>query len=163
MKYIYNDGGRQAAGYTGKTGDCACRALAIAAEIPYQQAYDLINQFAAKERRGTRKRGMSSARTGVHSATMRRVMDSLGWTWTATMGIGTGCKVHLREDELPSGRLIVNVSKHFTAVIDGVINDIHDPQRLAVECEDVDKADVNGTRCVYGYWTRSLGRGGAAS
>lgn len=140
------------AGYQGKTGDCACRALAIAAEIPYQQAYDLINQFAVRERRGTRKRGMSNARTGVHSATMRRVMDSIGWTWTATMGIGTGCKVHLRENELPAGRLVVLVSRHFTTVIDGVIHDLYDPQRLAFEATDSDKADMNGSRCVYGYW-----------
>lgn len=155
MKHIYNDGGRSAAGYSGKAGDCACRALAIAAGIPYQQAYDLINQFASRERKGTRKRGMSNARTGVHSATMRRVMDSLGWKWTATMGIGTGCKVHLRDNELPAGRLVVLVSRHFTAVIDGVIHDTHDPQRLGVECADADKADINGTRCVYGYWSKA--------
>jgi hypothetical protein len=57
------------------------------------------------------------------------------------MGIGTGCKVHLRDGELPMGRLIVKVSKHVVAVIDGVINDTHDPSR-------------NGTRCVYGYYTK---------
>lgn len=55
------------------------------------------------------------------------------------MQIGSGCQVHLREDELPSGRLIVKVSKHLTAVINGVIHNSHDPSR-------------DGTRCVYGYW-----------
>jgi hypothetical protein len=55
------------------------------------------------------------------------------------MFIGQGCKVHLREGELPMGRLVVNLSKHFTAVIDGVVYDTHDPTR-------------DGTRCVYGYW-----------
>jgi hypothetical protein len=43
------------------------------------------------------------------------------------MQIGSGCTVHLRADELPSGRLVVSVSKHLTAVIDGVIHDAHDP------------------------------------
>ena len=57
------------------------------------------------------------------------------------MAIGSGCKVHLRADELPSGRLIVSVSKHLTAVIDGVIHDNHDPSR-------------DGTRCVYGYFSK---------
>lgn len=158
MKHIFNDGGRQAAGYTGKTGDCACRALAIAAEMPYQQAYELINQFASRERKGkgTRKRGMSNARTGVHSATMRRIMESIGWTWTATMGIGTGCKVHLRENELPTGRLVILVSRHFTAVIDGVIHDTHDPQRLGFDYAESDRADMKGSRCVYGYWAKQL-------
>jgi hypothetical protein len=55
------------------------------------------------------------------------------------MGIGTGCTVHLRDGELPSGRLVVSVSRHEVAVIDGVMHDTHDPSR-------------DGTRCVYGYW-----------
>ena len=37
------------------------------------------------------------------------------------MHIGSGCKVHLRDGELPSGRLVVSVSKHMVAVVDGVI------------------------------------------
>ena len=67
-------------------------------------------------------------------------MRSLGFVWTPTMGIGTGCTVHLRADELPNGRLVVAVSKHYTAVLDGVIHDIENPSR-------------DGTRCVYGYWS----------
>jgi hypothetical protein len=55
------------------------------------------------------------------------------------MSIGSGCQVHLRADELPSGRLIVSVSRHVVAVIDGIIHDNHDCSR-------------GGTRCVYGYW-----------
>jgi hypothetical protein len=66
-------------------------------------------------------------------------MENLGWTWVPTMKIGSGCKVHLKKEELPSGSLVVSVSKHLAAVIDGVIHDNHDPAR-------------NGTRCVYGYW-----------
>ena len=61
------------------------------------------------------------------------------------MKIGSGCRVHLRERELPSGRLIVSVSRHMVAVIDGVIHDTHDPSR-------------GGTRCVYGYWQPSAAR-----
>ena len=140
--WTHNDGGRAAAGYEGKTGDCVCRAIAIATELPYQTVYDLIKQFATKERRGKRKRGISSPRTGVYKQTIARVMEHLGWTWTPTMQIGSGCKVHLRADELPSGRLVVSVSKHSVAVIDGVIHDTYDCSR-------------NGTRCVYGYWRKA--------
>jgi hypothetical protein len=68
-------------------------------------------------------------------------MQSLGFKWTATMHIGSGCKVHLKSNELPKGRLICNLSKHYTAVIDGVVHDIYAPSR-------------NGTRCVYGYWSK---------
>jgi hypothetical protein len=57
------------------------------------------------------------------------------------MSIGSGCTMHVREDELPlvHDRLIVRVTKHLFAVIDGVIHDTSDPSR-------------GGTRCVYGYY-----------
>lgn len=136
--WIYDDGGRSAAGYKGEAGDCVTRAIAIAAEIPYQEVYDLINEFAARERpRGGKRR--SSARTGVFRPTCRAVIAHLGWEWTPTMAIGSGCTTHLRSDELPAGRLIASVSKHLCAVVDGVVHDISDPRR-------------GGTRCVYGYY-----------
>ena len=141
MNYIYDDGGRSKAGYKGKTGDCVCRSIAIATGMPYREIYDLINETAKMERTGPRKRKKSNARTGVYKYTLHKVMEKLGWEWTPTMNIGTGCQVHLIEDELPEGRLVVSLSKHTTAVIDGVIHDTHDPSR-------------NGTRCVYGYFSR---------
>jgi len=45
------------------------------------------------------------------------------------MRIGSGCKVHLRADELPPGRLIVKVSRHLVAVIDSAIHDTYDCSR----------------------------------
>ena len=137
--FQFDDGGRLVAGYQGKAGDCVVRAIAIATERSYQQVYDLVNSAAMHERTGKRKRGKSNARTGVYKTSIKRVMKSLGWAWTPTMQIGSGCTVHLRGDELPAGRLVVSVSKHLTAVIDGVIHDTHDCSR-------------RGTRCVYGYW-----------
>jgi hypothetical protein len=139
MSFQFDDGGRTAAGYKGRTGDCVVRAAAIATGLPYQKIYDSVNQLAQRERTGKRKRGISNARTGVYKGTTRKLLESLGWEWTPTMEIGSGCQVHLRADELPPGRLIVSVSGHLTAVIDGVIHDTHDPSR-------------RGNRCVYGYW-----------
>ena len=55
------------------------------------------------------------------------------------MHVGGGCKIHLRADELPRGRLVCKVSRHMVAVIDGVLHDTHDCSR-------------GGTRCVYGYY-----------
>ena len=65
----------------------------------------------------------------VLDATIRRVLEELGWQWTPTMAIGSGCTVHLRDGELPRGRLIVAVSKHMVAVVDGVIHDTSDCSR----------------------------------
>jgi hypothetical protein len=95
-------------------------------------------------------------------------MRSLGFVWTPTMGIGTGCTVHLRDGELPPGRLVVAVSKHYTAVIDGIIYDTHNPSERATTIYppgylgNIPKGarllDDKGTyayspdRCVYGYW-----------
>jgi hypothetical protein len=139
MEHIYDDGGRAQAGYKGEADDCATRAVAIAAQMPYQQVYDDLNEVAKTERRGTRQKGRSNARTGVYVATLKRYMSELGWQWVPTMQIGSGCTVHLRSEELPAGRIVARVSKHYCAVIDGVVYDTHDPTR-------------EGTRCVYGYW-----------
>jgi hypothetical protein len=152
MQWVYDDGGRVAAGYKGKAGDCVTRSIAIATGLPYQQVYDAINQEAKRERTGKRKRGKSSARMGVHKPTYRRYLESLGWKFTPTMGIGTGCKVHLADGELPIGRLIVVVSRHLVAVIDGVIHDTHDPQRATIICEGGIQRIAH--RCVYGYFSR---------
>lgn len=141
MQFQYNDGGRAETGFKGTTGDCVCRAIAIATEKPYREIYDLINEFAKSERTGKRKTGKSNARTGVYKGTIRKVMKHLGWKWIPTMTIGSGCKVHLREDELPKGRIVCSLSKHETAVIDGVLNDTYDCSR-------------DGTRCVYGYFIK---------
>lgn len=150
MKFQYDDGGRSAAGYKGTTGDCVTRSIAIATGKPYQQVYNEINALAKKTER--RKRGKSSARNGVHKTTIRKYLESLGWQWTPTMHIGSGCKVHLIDGELPIGRLIVSVSKHITCVIDGVIHDTHDPQRSTIIVEDGIKRIA--ARCVYGYWQK---------
>lgn len=136
-EFIFNDGGRAAAGFKGTAGDCVTRAVAIASGKPYREVYNALGEGCRTERQSTKR----SARDGVHVSRVwfKRYMESLGWKWTPTMSIGSGCKVHLRAEELPSGRLVVRVSKHSVAVIDGVIHDTHDCSR-------------DGTRCVYGYW-----------
>lgn len=135
MKFQFDDGGRAAAGWKGHTGDCVTRAIAIALDKPYDVVYEkiaAINKHA---------KGKKTACEGLSRSLIRKLLDKNGWTWTPTMQIGSGCKVHLRADELPAGRLIVSVSKHLVAVIDGVIHDTHDCSR-------------RGTRCVYGYWRK---------
>lgn len=49
---------------------------------------------------------------------------------------------HLRLGELPGGRPIVRLSHHLAPVIEGDLHDTHHCGR-------------GGTRCVYGYRTRS--------
>ena len=140
MNFQHNDGGREAAGFKGKAGDCVVRAIAIAMGREYQHVIDDIEHLAVENERGAKK---SRATKGVYTSKkwFREYMARLGWKFVPTMSIGSGCKVHLRAEELPSGTIICSVSKHYTTVINGVINDTFDPSR-------------NGTRCVYGYWVQ---------
>lgn len=149
MRFQFNDGGRRAAGFKGSTSDCVCRAIAIVSGLPYREVYDRINEYAAGEKFARGRVGVmaatgrgSSARTGVMKPTTKAILADMGYVWTPTMRFGQGCRVHLRASELPAGRLIVQCSRHITAVIDGVIHDTYDPSR-------------DGTRCVYGYWSKS--------
>ena len=149
LEFKMDDGGRAAAGYKGKTGDCVVRSIAIVTGLSYQKIYDDLYQAnevfrttsKTKLARGL-KRKNDSPRTGTHRAVLKKYLLELGWDWTPTMFIGQGCKVHLKKGELPSGNIIVSCSKHITAVKDGVLHDSYDCSR-------------NGTRCVYGYWSKS--------
>ena len=154
MKHVFDDGGRCAAGYKGFTGDCATRAIAIAAEMPYQDVYDLVNRFSEEEKPSKRRRGKSNARTGVHKHTMDKIMSHIGWTWVPTMFVGSGCKVHLCSEELPSGRIIARISRHYCAVIDGVLHDTHNcaQERSVTGMENGIPYSRTWKRAVYGYW-----------
>ena len=107
--FIFNDGGRELANYKGFTGDCGVRALSICLQKPYKEVYNKVNEFCKLEKPSKRRRGVSSARTGIHTRTFHKIANYYGLKWKPTMGIGTGCKVHLKADELPKGRIICNV------------------------------------------------------
>ncbi len=141
MKFNYNDGGRVEAGYKGAAGDCGVRAVAIVTGKPYSEIYDMVNALVASGKGfKQRKTGRTSnARTGVWPQDIKKIMESLGWIWKPTMFIGQGCKTHLCAEELPSGNILCNVSRHYVAVINGVLNDTYDCSR-------------DEKRCVYGYY-----------
>jgi len=120
MKMVYNDGGRVAAGFKNINGGCVVRAIAIATRLPYKIVYDAIMRRCMVEKHRPKYKP-SHPEKGVQKYTYEDyLIGTLGWKWVPTMGIGTGCKVHLRADELPKGRIIARVSKHIVAVIDGV-------------------------------------------
>lgn len=142
IEFKFNDGGREAAGFKGQTGDCVTRAIAIVTGKPYIEVYNTLNELAKpfNEKHYKTVRGKSNARTGMHRRVYHKYLLSIGMKWTACSGIGIGCKVHLRKEELPAGIIIARLSKHLCAVIDGVINDLSDCSR-------------EGIRCVYGYYS----------
>ncbi len=133
VRWVYNDGGRRAAGFKGDTGDCVVRAIAIATEKPYAEVYAALSVMMGKG---------NSPRNGVLRKFYQKYLESIGWEWFPTMRVGQGCTVHLRAEELPKGRIIARCSKHLVAVVDGVVHDTYDCTRA-------------GTRCVYGYFKHS--------
>ena len=172
--FIVNDGGRREAGFTNKAtaGDCVARAISIASGRPYREVYDALAAGNASQRitKGSaRHKATAGRKTASHGIYTRRkwfkdYMRSLGFEWVPTMAIGSGCTVHLDASELPAGRLVVMLSKHATAMIDGVIHDAYDPRWSSSQSEPDHGQDRPGAirsngylhweskRCVYGYW-----------
>ena len=148
LKLKVNDGGRAAAGYKGQAGDCVVRSIAIVTGMPYQKVYDDLFKANEEFRNTSRtklaqslKKKNDTPRSGTHRVVLKKYLRQLGFKWTPTMFVGQGCKVHLKKEELPSGTLLVSCSKHITVVSNGTLIDTHDCSR-------------NGTRCVYGFWTK---------
>lgn len=147
--WVYDDGGRQEAGFRGQTGDCVTRAIAIATGRPYREVYDALfdlNREYAKKARGRLKNELAkshrrSPRNGVYKKIYGQYLRSIGWVWVPTMRVNqVGPRVRLCPDDLPEGRIICQVTRHLVAVIDGVAHDIYD-------------STYEGTRQVFGYYT----------
>ena len=134
MEYIYDDGGRSLY-FKGKTGDCVCRSIAIASGRDYKEIYDLI--FSTMK---------VSPRNGVNTRTakFKRLMESLGFRWVATSGIGSHQAVHFIQGELPEGRMVCQVTGHCVAVVNNQVRDIFDC-RLNTFGEN---------RRIYGFWKK---------
>lgn len=149
LPYIRDDGGRVAAGRKGDAGDCVTRAICIATGGDYLTVYaamadgnaDLAEALAARGKRVPGYMRARSASRGVNPKVWKPYLHALGWHWVHTMNIGSGTVVHVRPGDLPPcDRMILRLSRHLTAVVDGTIRDTHDPSR-------------DGTRAVYGIWT----------
>tara|TARA_E500000081_G_scaffold129897_1_gene139178 strand:- start:285 stop:1040 length:756 start_codon:yes stop_codon:yes gene_type:complete len=148
MEFVNSDGGRSKY-FKGQTGDCVTRAIVNATGKDYKEVYDklanLTKAYASQKRdkvaRSLRRKNQTSPRNGVHKVIYRDYLQSIGWKFVPTMKIGSGCTVHLKSEELPTGNLIVSVSGHLTCVKDGVLHDIYDCSR-------------DEKRCVYGYYIR---------
>lgn len=129
MKQVYDDGGRSKYFKASGVSDCVTRAVAIATRKDYKEVYDTITKICGY-----------TPRNGVKPSDSRKIMKHYNAVWHPLMQIGSGCKHHLCEGEIPmEGTIICRLSKHLVCVINGVIHDTYDASR-------------DGRRCVYGYW-----------
>ena len=129
--WVYSDGGRAAAGFSGNVDDCSVRSIAIALALPYERVHRELSRDLG-----------ASADYGMSQQAIHKYVFSYGWRWTQTTGmVSNSFYVHLREGQLPPGRIIARIPNHVTAVIDGVIHDTFDPSE-------------GGHRGVIGYWSK---------
>jgi hypothetical protein len=88
LEFRANDGGRLAAGFKGKAGDCVVRSIAIATGISYQKIYQDLYEVNKKFRinsktklaKSLRKKN-DSPRTGTHRTVLKKYLEHLGWKW----------------------------------------------------------------------------------
>jgi len=169
MNFVYDDGGRQAAGFKGKTGDCGIRAIAIATGRPYRQVYDEMNVLAKKRERVKKRssvlKGRSNSRTGIYNRLFKIYMANIGWEYVSTSGYGEKpWRVHANEDDFPRGRIILNKRKHYMACVEGVeghreIRDTWDSSAVYRYEQVGDVLIRTGDllaegSSVYGYWSK---------
>ena len=74
-----NDGGRSAAGYKGKAGDCVVRSIAIVSGQPYQKVYEDLYKANEEFRITSRtrlakslKKKNDSPRSGTHRVVVKK-------------------------------------------------------------------------------------------
>src|SRR6516225_2064075 len=84
-RFVYDDGGRAAAGFKGTTADCACRAIAIATGKPYREVYDGLNGLCALLCLNHHEyRRIVGSEAGIPDHVIHLYLSPLGWQWTST-------------------------------------------------------------------------------
>ena len=133
IDYRYDDGGRAAAGYRGKTGDCVVRAIAICAREDYRAVYLTMaqhmkrsgyaasgNAYATRERnrKAPRRRGQLTARR-----VQDRVLEAYGFR---RVRLPAGERPTFTEAHRRYGDCVVGTTKHMAAIVDGALRDTFD-------------------------------------
>jgi hypothetical protein len=136
MDFVYDDGGRKAAGLGpvhAHGGDCVCRAVAIASQKPYQDVHGRLAYHTGRVRHSKRR---PSPENGIftHKPWFAQYMTELGFRWVYTGFL------RLSAINFPAkGRVIRIAIGHAFAIVDGVLHDTH----------------FNPDYCVQGYWVKT--------
>jgi hypothetical protein len=144
ISWVYDDGGRKAAGFKNDwdIGDCACRAIAIVTRRSYMSVYNHLTKLMALDKSYfyTKKKDLDPS-YGCLVHVWEEVLKNLKWKYKAT-------KCLLRN--VPNGRLVVWYDTepadsrgitwgHSVASIDRVLHDTWDSS---------DDGDLH----INGYW-----------
>lgn len=148
MEYVYSDGGRNQAGYTGAAGDCVVRAIAIATDLEYQVVYDALTaetrRYASNRRNKIAQKIQSlgaSPRRGVYKEVYTDYLKNLGWEKRKG-------GVKLDDDTFRQGTFLCKTRKHLCCIKDGVLFDSYDSQLTT------GKYAPATIKTVFTYWTQ---------
>lgn len=126
MKYVYNDGGRAAAGFTGSANDCVTRAIALVSGKPYAEVW----QAMAAGNKSDGKRFSADHCVRTYNRWFYDYMTANGFTWVEPKK-----KTYVRD--LLKGNYVVAIRGHYFAVLGDTIYDTH---------------PVSDNKVVRGYW-----------
>lgn len=129
IKHVYSDGGREKAGYYGRTWDCVVRAIAIVTGKDYLTVQIELQDLT----------GEDPCEHGVARKHFDAYLRSCGYRWVSTKG-----KMKLATSEVPSGRIVVRLKEHLAAVINRTVYDTFNPALRHRE----------GMNFIYGYYTK---------
>ena len=161
LKYVYNDGGRELAGWVSGegVGDCVTRSMVIASSYPhkpdgrhYENMREVLMSRTKEFRKKSRSRAAKSRRTNsVRNGTLREVyqplLKRLGWEKESRIQFGSSQRSYMTTDDLPSGVVIVSLRNHLVTVIDHVVQDTWDC-RTTLRWEDGVPTDEKIPACV---------------
>ena len=173
IDYQHDDGGRRAAGYRGRTGDCIVRAIAICTGQDYRAIYLTMaeqmkrngytasgNAYATSERnrRAPRRRGQLNAKR-----VQNHVLELHGFR---KVRLPAGARPTFTEAHRRYGDCIVGTTKHMAAIVDGALRDTWDgrtyewaPLRTQSERDALHAAGLTGIetreRKAQSVWVRT--------
>lgn len=121
---IKTDGGRIAAGFTNEKWDCSVRAVALAADVPYDVAHHALKLQGRKPRQGASTKQIKDALTIVAEKIEAKFVGVLV---SYRFGNRNRIKYPTLTEVLRShrtGRYIILTRNHAMALLDGQIHDV---------------------------------------
>lgn len=127
--FVYSDAGRTESKRPKQKNDCTVRAVALALEVPYDRAYDMLKSAGRKSHQGFH----------FNEWAQEEVVNDKRLKWRPFQAVKGQKRMNpVRfSQEFPTGRWIVRTAGHVFAFIDGVGYD--------------DTKEPDG-RCIYGAW-----------
>ena len=119
IRLTKTDGGKLQDGFEHETNDCGVRALAIAANLGYTKAHELLKAEGRRDRKGTKQSWIEIA-LGKADIVFDKIVPGLVIT-----GYASYRKPTLTDTirQYSTGRYILITNRHGLALIDGIVHD----------------------------------------